>query len=196
MGGYSWYPQVIAQEGYEGLQQRMWGDLTRADIETLNRENRIALAHRVEEVFPYVDTEVVKLAMRVSPQLKVTSAEDKIGKRPHREAAKRLGLAAQYADRSKDAAQHGTGIHDVLDVIAINNGFTPELVKGVGYNSEEISEEKLASSTRYGYLYAEKELWQTPEHVQFFLDWVACENDLLNESEKSRIEGFLEKAGR
>ncbi|PIU55509.1 MAG: hypothetical protein COS88_04345, partial [Chloroflexi bacterium CG07_land_8_20_14_0_80_51_10] len=152
-GGYSWYPQVIAQEGYEGLQQRMWGDLTRADIETLNRENRIALAHRVEKVFPYVDTEVVKLAMSVSPQLKITSAEDKIGKRPHREAAKRLGLAAQYADRSKDAAQHGTGIHDVLDVIAINNGFTPELVKGVGYNSEEISEEKLASSTRYGYLY-------------------------------------------
>jgi asparagine synthetase B (glutamine-hydrolysing) len=55
------------------------------------------MEHGVEKVFPYVDIQVVKLAMSVSPQLKITSAEDRIGKRPHREAAKRLGLpAARY----------------------------------------------------------------------------------------------------
>jgi len=193
-GGYSWYPQVVAKEGYEGLQQRTWGDLERVDIETLDRENRIALAHGVEKVFPYVDTEVIKLAMSVSPRLKITSATDSIGKHPHREAAKRLGLPAKYADRSKEAAQHGTGIHDVLDAIARKNGFTPELVARTGYNSEEVTQEKLASSTRYGYLYAEKELWQAPEHVQFFLDSVAYKNNLLNEAERSRIGQFLTRA--
>jgi len=193
-GGYSWYPQVIAQDGYEGLLQKMWSDLGRADIETLDRENRIALAHGVEKVFPYVDTEVVKLAMSVSPHLKITSAEDRVGKHPHREAAKKLGLPAKYADRSKDAAQHGTGIHDTVNEIACKNGFTPELVMHAGYNSEEVSQEKLASSTRYGYLYTEDELWQVPQHVQFFFDSVAYQSNLLNEAERSRIEQLLKKA--
>lgn len=161
-GGYSWYPPIIAKDGYEQLQQRMWGDLERADIETLDRENKIALAHGVEEVLPYVDIAVVRLSMSVSPRLKITSAEDTLGKRPHREAAKRLGLPARYADRGKDATQHGTGIHDTLDAVAHNNGFCPELVARIGYKSEQISQEKLASSTRYGYLYAEKALWQIP----------------------------------
>ena len=194
-GGYSWYPQVIANDGYDFLLQNMWGDLERADIETFDRENRIAMAHGVEKVFPYTDIEVVKLAMSVSPQLKITSTEDRVGKHPHREAAKRLGLPVKYADRSKDAAQHGTGIHDTLDAIARKNGFTPKLVERVGYNSDKVSREKLASSTRYGYLYAEKELWQTPQHVQFFFDSVAYRNNLLNEAERSRIERFLNKAG-
>ena len=194
-GGYTWYPQVIDRDGYEGLLEKMWGDLGRADIETLDRENRIALAHGVEKVFPYVDLEVVKLAMSASPRLKIISAEDRVGKRPHREAAKRLGLSARYADRSKDAAQHGTGIHGTLDAIARKNGFTPELVERAGYDSDEVSEEKLASSTRYGYLYAEKELWQTPQNVQFFFDSVAYRNNQLNDAERSRIEQFLKKAG-
>jgi len=194
-GGYSWYPQVIAKDGYEGLLQNMWGDLERADVETFDRENRIAMAHGVEKVFPYADIEVVKLAMTVSPHLKITSAEDRVGKHPHREAAKRLGLPVQYADRSKDAAQHGTGIHGTLDAIARKNGFTPELVEHIGYDNKQISQENLASSTRYGYLYAEKELWQTPQHVQFFFDSVAYRSNLLNEAERSRIEQFLKKAG-
>ena len=87
------------------------------------------------------------------------------------------------------------GIHDVLDAIARKNGFTPELVARARYNSEEVSQEKLASSTRYGYLYAEKELWQAPEHVQFFLDSVAYKNNLLNEAERSKIGQFLTRAG-
>lgn len=193
-GGYSWYPQVIAKDGYDSLLQNMWGDLERADVETFDRENRIAMAHGVEKVFPYVDINVVKLAMSVSPHLKITSTEDRIGKRPHREAAKRLGLPAQYADRSKEAAQHGTGIHGTLDAIARKNGFTPELVEHVGYASDKVSQEKLASSTRYGYLYAEKELWQIPQHIQFFFDSVAYRSNLLNEAERSRIEQFLKKA--
>jgi asparagine synthase (glutamine-hydrolysing) len=194
-GGYSWYPSVIARDGYDFLLKNMRGDLERADIETYDRENRIAMAHGMEKVFPYTDIEVVKLAMSVLPRLKITSAEDRVGKRPHREAAKRLGLPAKYADRGKDAAQHGTGIHDTLDAIARKNGFTPELVERVDYNSDKVSREKLASSTRYGYLYAERELWQTPQHVQFFFDSVAYRNDLLNEAERSRIQRFLNKAG-
>ncbi len=193
-GGYSWYPEVIANEGYEGLEERMLGDLSRSDIETLDRENRLAMAHGIEKVFPYIDTEVVKLALNVSPRIKITSEHDRVGKRPHREAAKRLGLPPRYADRSKDAVQHGTGIHDTLDAIARKYNFTPELVTRIGYQSELVSDEKLASSTRYGYQYAEKEMWETQEHVQFFLDALAYKNDLLNETERMNIKKFLKRA--
>jgi len=192
-GGYSWYPQIIAQGSYEELLQTMYDDLARGDIETFDRENKVALAHGVEQLFPYVDTEIIKLAMSVSPRLKVTSDKDALGKHPHRHAARRLGLPAEYAYRGKNAAQHGTGIHDALDTIARKNGFTPQLIADTGYNSEEVSQEKLASSTRYGYQYGEEELWQVSQHVQFFLDSIAYENDLLNEVERSKIEEFLQK---
>ena len=192
-GGYSWYPQIIARGSYEKLLERMQDDLARGDIETFDRENKVALAHGVEQLFPYVDTEIVKLAMSVSPRLKVTSGKDTLGKHPHRQVARRLGLPAEYACRGKNAAQHGTGIHDALDTIARKNGFTPQLVDRTEYDSEEISREKLASSTRYGYRYDDEELWQVSQHVQFFLDSVAYDNKLLNEAERSKIKEFLQK---
>jgi hypothetical protein len=37
-------------------------------------------------------------------------------------------------------------------------------------------------------------MWQTPEHVQFFLDALAYKCDLLNEDERSKIEMFLKKS--
>ncbi|MBN2462904.1 MAG: asparagine synthetase B [Dehalococcoidia bacterium] len=193
-GGYTWYPQLIARGSYEKLLQTMQDDLARGDIETFDRENKVALAHGVEQLFPYVDNEIVKLAMSVSPRLKVTSGKDTMGKHPHRQAARRLGLPAKYACRGKNAAQHGTGIHDALDTVARKKGFTPRMVARIGYNSEEVSKEKLASSTRYGYKYDDEELWQVSQHVQLFLDSIAYDNGLLNNAERSKIEEFLQKA--
>lgn len=193
-GGYSWYPQVIARGSYEKLLQTMQDDLARGDIETFDRENKVALAHGAEQLFPYVDNEIVKLAMSVPPRLKVTSGKDTLGKHPHRQAARKLGLPAEYACRDKNAAQHGTGIHDALDTVARKKGFTPRLVARIGYNSEEVSKEKLASSTRYGYQYDEEELWQVSQHVQLFLDSIAYDNGLLNKAERAKIEEFLQKA--
>ena len=192
-GGYTWYPQVIAAEGYDGLQSRMLGDLERADIETLDRENKIAMAHGMEMVFPYIDTEIVKLALSTPPQLKVYSAEDKLGKQPHRALASKLGLPAESAYRTKDAAQHGTGVHDTLGAMARKNGFTPDLVESIGYQSEEVTQEKLASSSRYGQRYADKKLWAIPRHIQLFLDVIAHRYNLLNRVERGKIKGFLEK---
>jgi hypothetical protein len=83
-----------------------------------------------------------------------------------------------------------------LDSIARSNGFTPNLAEKVDYNTDAVGVEKLASSTRYGYRYDDPELWQTPRHIQFFLDSVAYQEGLLNEGERSTISAFLEKAGK
>ena len=193
-GGYTWYPKVVEEEGYAGLLKREWEDLGRADIETLDRENKIAISLGMEVRFPYLDLEVVKLAMSVSPELKISSAEDDLGKRPHRELAKRLGVPPRFADRTKEAAQHGTGVHQMLDELARRNGFTSELVEGIGYTPEEITTEKLGSSARYGYRYSEdRSLWLVPAHIQLFLDVMAYRGGMLNERERRRIERFVDR---
>ena len=193
-GGYNWYPSVLAKDGRRELCRRMWEDLTRADIETLDRENKIALAHDVELLFPYLDINVVNVALSVVSELKVTSAEDHLGKHPQRRLAMKLGVSERFANREKLAIQHGTGIHGILDGIARRNGFDPALVRDIGYESQEITSERLGSSSRYGYRYIAKELWQVPQHVQFFFHALAYRQGLLDKSVRDRVEYFLEKA--
>lgn len=193
-GGYKWYPKVLGKDGRQELCRRMWDDFTMVDIETLDRENKIAMAHGVELFSPYLDTEVVNVAMSVASELKVTSEEDYLGKHPHRQLAIKVGISEKYANREKLAIQHGTGIHGVLDEIARRNGFDSALVKDIGYKSEEITSEKMGSSARYGYRYTGKKLWQVPQHVQLFLHALAYRKGLLNKSVRDRVGYFLEKA--
>lgn len=191
-GGYEWYPKVLEAEGYSGLCQRMRDDLERSDIETLDRENKIAMAHGMEIRFPYVAPAVVDLAANVAPELKVDSP-DSVGKIVHRALALEMGLSEGCACRPKNAAQHGIGIHGVLKHVAARNGFDDELVASLEYASEKITSEKLGSSSRYGYKYADESKWQVSQPVQFFLDVTAYERGLLNEAERSRIEKFVER---
>jgi asparagine synthase (glutamine-hydrolysing) len=193
-GGYNWYPKVLGQDGRQELCRRMWDDFTRVGIETLDRENKIAMAHGVELFFPYLDTEVVNVGTSVASELKVTSKKDNLGKHPHRRVAIKMGIPERYANREKLAIQHGTGIHGVLEDIARKNGFDPALVKDIGYKSEDITTAKMGSSARYGYRYMEKKLWQVPQHVQLFLHTIAYSRGLLNESTRNRVAYFLEKA--
>jgi len=192
-GGYSWYPDVLGKDGRRELSRRMWDDFTMADVETLDRENKIAKAHEVEMMFPYLDSEVVKLAMSVAPELKVTSKNDRIGKHPHRRLAKKVGIPDEYADRSKAAAQHGSGVHDILGTIAKRNGFNADLVNKIGYASSKITTKKMGSSSRYGYRYARSAIWQIPEHVQLYLDITAHNEEMLNEPEREKIQSFVDK---
>lgn len=190
-GGYNWYPKLIEEEGYEKFQEFSLMDLQRADIETLDRENKIASTHGLEVVFPYIDNELVDLAMSVPPQLKIFSSDDKLGKRPHREMAKRAGVPPEFADRGKDAAQHGTGIHDLLSILAQRKGFDPQKIDRINYSGTDISIERLGSSSRYGYKYDDKSKWMIDENIQFFFDVMAYGMGLLNEQEREKIAEYI-----
>jgi len=192
-GGYSWYPDVLGQDGRQELSRRMGDDLARADVETLDRENKIARAHNAEAMFPYLDRDVVKLALSVASELKVTSKNDRLGKHPHRQLARKIGIPPKYANRRKEAVQHSSGIHSILDAIARRNGFNAALVKRIGYASNKITTEKMGSSARYGYRYARGDMWQIPQHVQLYLDATAYNEDMLNKPERGKIQSFLEK---
>ena len=47
-GGYSWYARVVEKEGYQKLRKHMTEDLLLLYKETLEREDKFAMAHSIE----------------------------------------------------------------------------------------------------------------------------------------------------
>ena len=190
-GGYPWYPRLLKEWGYAKLHEVMWEDLIRGDVETLERENKVAQMFDIELRYPYLDIDVIKTAMSVAPQLKVFSDKDDLGKRIHRALARKLGVPASIAERKKTAAQHGAGVHKMLLQIANKHGFNDKLISKLNYDPRKISTEKLGSSSRYGYKYGDKDLWLLPNHVQLYFDYIAYHEGLLNEDERAKISSII-----
>ncbi len=190
-GGYPWYPRLLKEWGYAKLHEVMWEDLIRGDAETLARENKVARMFDIEVRYPYLDIDVIKNAMSVAPQLKIISDKDALGKRIHRALARKLGVPAATAERKKTAAQHGSGIHQVLCKLANKHGFNDKLVAKLNYSPTKISKEKLGSSSRYGYKYGDKDMWLIPSYIQLYFDHIAYREGLLNERERTKISTSL-----
>jgi asparagine synthase (glutamine-hydrolysing) len=116
--GYPWYNDVLAEFGYLRLHERLWEDLTFLYTDTLEREDKLTMAHSIELRAPYLDRDVIQTAMRISPRLKIEGPEDTLRKRVHRQAAVELGVPPYLAYRVKDPAQSGSGIHGIIERIA------------------------------------------------------------------------------
>ncbi|HEY7507766.1 MAG TPA: asparagine synthase (glutamine-hydrolyzing) [Nitrososphaera sp.] len=171
-GGYGWYANVAKREGYKKLRRRMMEDLSLLYKETLEREDKITMAHSVELREPFLDMGVVAASMAMDLRLNV-KPDDLFGKRVHRRLAERLGIPRDIAFRVKEAAQHGSGVHDMLESIARKNGFDETAITS-GYLRELQTKEKMGSSQRYGYLFEkERKLWVAEPHVQMYLDSIA-----------------------
>ena len=168
-GGYSWYPQVAKREGYDKLRKYMLDDLTLLYKETLEREDKVAMAHSIEMREPFLDRDVIKCAMDIDLRLNVRK-DDRFGKRVHRKLSQKLGIPKEIAFRVKEAAQHGSGVHSLIDAIARMKGFNEDAVTA-GYLQLLKSKEKMGSSQRYGYMFEkEQKMWIAEPHVQMYLD--------------------------
>lgn len=120
--GYDWYRGVLAAHGPLTLHARLWEDVRALPTDTLEREDRISMAWSLEMRAPFLDADVVRTAMRISPTLKLSDADDKVGKRPHRIAAERAGVPRSVAFRTKVPAQDGASIHELLERVATLDG--------------------------------------------------------------------------
>ncbi|MCF8031995.1 MAG: hypothetical protein K9K66_11410 [Desulfarculaceae bacterium] len=120
--GYPWYNDVLADHGYLRLHEKLWEDLGMLYTDTLEREDKLTMAHSIELRAPYLDRDVILTAMRISPRLKLEGANDDLRKRVHRQAAAELGVPPYLAFRAKDPAQSGSGIHQIIANIAAAKG--------------------------------------------------------------------------
>jgi len=168
-GGYPWYPKIVASEGYSSLRNHMLEDLFLLYKETLEREDKTTMAHGIEMREPYLDKQVIQTAFDINPRINVTGPDDLLGKRVHRLLANKVGIPKEIAYRNKSAAQHGSGIHFIIDQIARENNFDESRISS-GYLRELEKREILGSSQRYGFKYGNKELWLTLPHIQMYLD--------------------------
>ncbi|HEC57070.1 MAG TPA: hypothetical protein ENI32_04195 [Candidatus Syntrophoarchaeum butanivorans] len=117
-GGYWWYNDVVGKEGYLKLYDKLWEDLNLLYDDTLEREDKVTMTHSVEMRVPYLDRDVVRVAMRISPHLKIKNKNDSMRKWVHRRVASIIGLPDYIAYRDKDPAQSGCGIHEMIEEIA------------------------------------------------------------------------------
>lgn len=116
--GYPWYIDVLKEHGYLRLHEKLWEDLSLLYTDTLEREDKLTMAHSIELRAPYLDRDVIQTAMRISPRLKIEGEVDELRKRVHREAAVELGVPPALSFRAKDPAQSGSGIHGLIKRIA------------------------------------------------------------------------------
>jgi asparagine synthase (glutamine-hydrolysing) len=179
-GGYPWYFKIVSKYGYSKLKEYMIQDLLLLYKETLEREDKLAMANSIEMREPFLDSDVVKTATSINMNLNIFNNNDIFGKRVHRELAIRVGIPKDIAYREKQAAQHGAGIHGILTKIAEKNGFNKKMVTKE-YITNIAKREKLGSSERYGYLFDAKTSWNSSPWVQLYLDklnnlnQIACE---------------------
>ena len=116
--GYPWYNDVLGKSGYLRLHEKLWEDLNFLYTDTLEREDKLTMAHSIELRAPYLDRDVINTAMRISPKLKIDGKKDILRKRVHRQTAVELGVPPYLAFRKKEPAQSGSGIHGIIKNIA------------------------------------------------------------------------------
>jgi asparagine synthase (glutamine-hydrolysing) len=172
-GGYSWYAKMVDRHGYDRFSEQSWEDTFLLYKECLEREDKIAMAHSIELRVPFLDPEVIEAAFAIAPELKIERGGDDLRKRIHRAYCRHIGIPEGIAFRTKEAAQHGANVHDIFEEIAEQNGITPATVERTDYDPEKTVNEKLGSSSRYGYRYGERHLWKPQAHVQLYLDMLA-----------------------
>jgi asparagine synthase (glutamine-hydrolysing) len=180
-GGYSWYTKVVEKEGYQKLREHMTEDLLLLYKETLEREDKIAMAHSIEMREPFLDMEIIRVSMQMDLKLNVKSQDDIFGKHVHRRVAQKLGIPKNIAYRIKEAAQHGSGTHQIFDAIAISHGFDESTIP-VGYLDNLRLRERIGSSQRYGHLLENERMWIAEPHVQMYLDRISNTLPILEQN--------------
>lgn len=112
--GYERYKKAkdINKECISGLLKMYERDTYRDDVITMN--------NNIELRLPYLDRELVSYVLKIPGRYKI---EKNITKVILREAALKLGLDTEIAQRKKRAAQYGSNSHKIIKKLAKKNGF-------------------------------------------------------------------------
>lgn len=169
--GYNWYPTLLEERGEVELNKSLWNDIENLYKDTLEREDKITMYHGIELRVPYLDLEVIKSTMSISERLKIKDGHVKY---LHRKLAEQLAIPSYVVWRPKEAAQHGSNVHQKLCTILqdMKNQIPANKIKEV--KIREAACESLGSAFRYPQL-----VYNANKNEQLVLDYLG-----------SKIEGF------
>lgn len=122
-GGYSRH-ETFLEQGREILDREIFSDIKNISTINLERDDMVTMANSLELRVPFLDKEVIRTGLAISPGLKVLKKDGLyIRKYILRKAADGL-LPSELLWKEKKAIQYGTGVQKVLDRLARGAGFS------------------------------------------------------------------------
>lgn len=122
-GGYRRHEDFFEQ-GSKVLDREIYSDLENISTINLERDDMVTMANSVELRVPFLDKDVIKTGLEISPELKVLKKDGfYIRKYILRKAAADL-LPPALLWKEKKAMQYGTGVQKVLDKLSRDAGFS------------------------------------------------------------------------
>ena len=111
--GYHRYLDFYHKKGEEA-QKDLHGDVDALYHVNLERDDKVTMASSVELRVPYLDLQIINIAMNIPMYYKISGPEDRLRKCILREVAQQMGVPQEIVKRPKKAAQYGSGIHKIL----------------------------------------------------------------------------------
>ena len=117
-GGYNRYLKHFEDntlfDAYFDLDEEIYHDIANMYHVNLERDDAVSMANGVELRVPFLDKDIINLALDIPAKYKINDNEDVLRKHILRDAAKSIGVPDYIADRPKKAAQYGSGINKIL----------------------------------------------------------------------------------
>ena len=121
-GGYHRYKEII-KKSTASLHEAIVADISRLPRRDILRDNTVAEAAGIKLAAPFLDPDVVELALSIPAVLKVREFDGElVGKYILRRAAESV-VPAEIAWRDKKAMQYGSGVWAALGRLARQAGF-------------------------------------------------------------------------
>ncbi|WP_440945145.1 asparagine synthetase B family protein [Methanosarcina sp. T3] len=122
-GGYRRHEEFF-EKGPEVLDREIYSDLEKISKINLERDDMVTMASSVELRVPFLDKEVIKTGLAISPELKVLKKNGYYTRKYIlRKVAEGL-IPPEILWKEKKAMQYGTGVQKVLDRLARDSGFS------------------------------------------------------------------------
>ena len=117
-GGYNRYLKHFEKnslfDAYFALDEEIYHDIANMYHVNLERDDAVSMANGVELRVPFLDNDIINLALDIPAKYKIINNEDILRKHILRDVAKSIGVPDYIADRPKKAAQYGSGINKIL----------------------------------------------------------------------------------
>jgi len=132
--GYKRYIDILAEEGYKGVEKAIRRDVENIWVEQLNKDSAVCAINKIDLRFPYMDEKFLNYTMNIPIELKIYNTDEFecvdfinnkkfVRKYILRKIAKEVGVPDFILNRKKKAAQYGSGAWKIIDRIAREKGF-------------------------------------------------------------------------
>ena len=118
--GYRRHEQALGSNDFEALHKECWNGMKNMWKRDLTRDFAIASRLGIDLRAPFLDKDLIRVAMNIHPMYKMDKENKKV---ILREAAEFLGLKKEFAWRKKQAAQYGSNFVNGIEKLAKRKGF-------------------------------------------------------------------------